>query len=172
MVDKKDVKNVLGVVILCVVMFFASLFVSNLIERSMSSKVENNAGNVYKLSDSYFKVFHLNMEIYDVDVVVLIASDRYEALKYARKYFEDTTLRISDFDAKAVTFFNGQDAPLMWLPKVPENPEEVGTLNHELFHATSMIMQHVGIPLTNSSNEAYAYVMGSLSKQFHMRVRK
>lgn len=52
---------------------------------------------------------------------------------------------------------------VLWMPKPPTTPEEKGTLQHEIFHATNCLMEKVGIRLTLDSDEAYAYLIGYTS---------
>lgn len=56
------------------------------------------------------------------------------------------------------------------LPKHPNNCEEFGTLSHEIFHAVVYIMERIGMKLSGSSDEAYAYLIGYITEQFWLNV--
>jgi hypothetical protein len=170
----RKVVDIIGILIPIVLLAFLTWFTffSNVpYSKSTDTPVINQHKADSLLAIPYFKRVELRLDTYDVDVIVIITGDRALALNHIRGMYQDTTLTINDFEAKAVTFFNGADAPCIWLPGIPKTPEELGTLNHELFHVTSIIMSHVGIRLTNASDEAYAYVLGSLSREFHNKIK-
>lgn len=43
-------------------------------------------------------------------------------------------------------------------------------ITHEAFHATEMVLSNVGIPLTKSSDEAYAYLTGYINEQIFEQI--
>lgn len=46
------------------------------------------------------------------------------------------------------------------------------TLNHEIFHATDyMLREHVGITLSNDSDETYAYTMAWMQSKFYEYIK-
>lgn len=47
------------------------------------------------------------------------------------------------------------------------NVEDLETINHELFHITHYILKHVGMKLSDKTEEAYAYLNSFLTKRFH-----
>lgn len=53
---------------------------------------------------------------------------------------------------------------LIWLPDYNQPPNIV---SHEIFHAAYAVMEWVGIPLSPSSEEAYAYLIDHISKEFY-----
>jgi hypothetical protein len=56
---------------------------------------------------------------------------------------------------------NVNDGYFIWVHKDAGYEVKV----HEVFHATKYIMFHCGIDLTNSSNEAYAYLIAHIFKK-------
>jgi len=50
----------------------------------------------------------------------------------------------------------------MWLHKT--SPDIVA---HEVFHAVELLMDRIGCKLTDESSEAYAYLIGYLTKEIH-----
>lgn len=49
----------------------------------------------------------------------------------------------------------------------PETPEDFGILVHEIFHCVSMILRDLGFKLKDASDEAYAYLIGYLTKKVY-----
>lgn len=47
-----------------------------------------------------------------------------------------------------------------------------GTIAHEIFHATCRIASTVGLPLSRKSEEAYAYLLGYITKEFYQKMQK
>lgn len=55
------------------------------------------------------------------------------------------------------------------LDQVPESCADYGTLQHEIFHAVDQILRHIGINLTEDSDEAYAYLIGYITTKIYQR---
>jgi hypothetical protein len=50
--------------------------------------------------------------------------------------------------------------PIIWLPRVPRTPREIGTLAHEALHAIRPIMQDwVGIEFDRDTQEVYCHAL-------------
>jgi hypothetical protein len=53
----------------------------------------------------------------------------------------------------------------------PTDNQDCGTLQHEIFHAVSMVLDAMGMKLEIMvSDEAYAYLIGYLTKQIYDRI--
>lgn len=65
----------------------------------------------------------------------------------------------------AITIKTSAGGLIVYLPQYLGDEESFGTLAHELLHATSLIMEEVGIELSPHTQEAYAYLIGYLSKE-------
>jgi len=51
--------------------------------------------------------------------------------------------------------------PIIWLPRKPRGPKELGTLAHEAAHATRFIfVSQLGIPITAGNDEVYCHCIG------------
>lgn len=101
---------------------------------------------------------------YDSDVVVLVTEDLYFAASYVHDNL-DTNVTVKDFDARGVTFTSPDGAVIVWLP----NTKDTSIISHELFHATAAIMRWAGVPFTEDTEEAFAYELQYLTKQFYAR---
>ena len=53
---------------------------------------------------------------------------------------------------------------LLWLKEVPDTPFGIGVMSHEVLHLAVNIMKHAGIEPSDSSEEAYAYLVQFLTK--------
>lgn len=104
----------------------------------------------------------------DLSVTILVTEDTAKAAAYVRANL-DTTANGSDFDCRGVTFPTQDGKPIIiWLP----NLKDKGVISHELFHATISKMQWAGIPLTDDTEEIYAYELQYLTNQFNSHVRR
>lgn len=114
-----------------------------------------------------YQVVTLEGDTFDLNVKVLITDDTAFALRYVREHL-DSTAKVEDFDARAVTFPTiGGKSPIVWLPQ--NTPIEI--VNHELLHATISVMAWAGIALSDSTEEVYAYELQHLSKQFYNQIK-
>lgn len=115
-----------------------------------------------------FKI--INIDIYNTDIMVYFGQFsslldklseylRNEEVQKAKELFGDVENGITL--ARTCLLECGQI--VLWMPKIPTTPEEKGTLQHEIFHATNDMMEKVGIRLTLASDEAYAYLIGYIS---------
>ena len=53
------------------------------------------------------------------------------------------------------------------LQKIPESCLEYGFLAHEIFHAVTFLLERIGMTLTSTSDEAYAYLIGYLTTEIY-----
>lgn len=103
---------------------------------------------------------------FDIEVKVLITDDTAFARSYVMENL-DSSVRTEDFDSRATTFgtIDGKP-PIIWFPY--ESP--ISVINHELFHATVNIMNWAGVPLTEDTEEAYAYELQYLTQQLDNQI--
>jgi hypothetical protein len=115
-----------------------------------------------------YELVTLPPSTFDIEVKVLITDDTAFARSYVMQNL-DSTVRTEDFDTRGTTFtiVDGKP-PIIWLPY--ETP--VAIINHELFHVTVNIMNWAGVPLTDSTEEVYAYELQYLSQQLDNQINK
>lgn len=71
-----------------------------------------------------------------------------------------------DFDAHGFTLYDSvKGVFVVYMPKLPDDAASFGFLSHEIFHASTAIMDAVGVELSESSEEAYAYLVGYLTRK-------
>lgn len=118
----------------------------------------------YKIDDyqNNHKQFTIYGNTFDLDVQVIINNDINKSFKIIKKI--DTSATINDFDARGVTFTNGNSI-VIWMPKIDHQ-----IVSHELLHATIAIMNWANIPLNDSTEEAYTYQIQYLTNEFYKHI--
>ena len=119
--------------------------------------------------------FIIPLVVYPFDVMVSIGQTDQELKKILKKHGVNTKSGLWKYGkngvGRAVVFETNQT--LIRLPRVPKTPKELGSLNHEIFHAVTFIMHRIGMKLiVCKSDEAYAYLIGYLTEQILIRIKK
>lgn len=135
----------------------------------LSTRQEVDIKEEYSSRD--FKIYTLRADVYGVDSYVVITQDTNKAVRFIREVTKDFSVNNSTLQAEGVTFRNEKGPDMIWLPHVPKTPYDYGVANHELFHLTTNIMLYVGVPLSDSSEEAWAYMFSHLSTQFYEQAK-
>jgi len=118
-----------------------------------------------------FRIINIEPSTFDMPVVVIISQDTNMALKYVREN-NDTSARLVDFEARAVTFpINDGKPPIIWIPHMDWSAEDISIINHELLHANFSILAWAGVSLSDSSEEAFTYNYQFLTKQFYGKIK-
>ncbi len=95
---------------------------------------------------------------------------RHEALELSR-YCRDEAK-----DFSAVTLISGEHSGRMFIyfPKAPDltKPRSVDTISHEVMHCVVAIMKRAQIRLTDTSEEAFAYLMGQIMHDIWTRLNR
>ncbi len=114
---------------------------------------------ISKKIDQQLEVFTIPGKTFDLDVVVVIEKDVNKAYKIIKGI--DSTAALDDFEARGVTFTNGSSI-VVWMPEVQKE-----IVAHELLHATVAIMNWASVPLTDDTEEVYAYQLQYLTNEFY-----
>jgi hypothetical protein len=124
-----------------------------------------------KSSFGDFRIITIEPSTFDMPTYVVITQDKYKALEYVRDN-NDTSARLLDFEARAVTFpINDGKPPIIWIPHMDGSPEDISIINHELLHANFSILAWAGVSLSDSSEEAFTYNYQFLTKQFYGKIK-
>ena len=110
--------------------------------------------------------FQMDGGTFDLDIYVYITKDT-NNIRNQISYTIDVTPEDISFDARAITFFRAGYPIILWFPEIPEP----SILNHELTHVTVSILQWANVPLSNDTEEVYAFEMQYLTNQFYKNVR-
>lgn len=121
------------------------------------------------------KNFVIPLVVYPFDVMFSFGQTDDELLKTLSKSLTDDEIKDKKLwsvekngDGRTVLFGSGQT--LIRMPKVPKTCKEYGALQHEIFHATEFILNHIGMSLCRKSDEAYAYLIGYLTTEIYKKI--
>lgn len=118
--------------------------------------------------------FIVPLVVYPFDVMVSISeSDESLFAKLKKKGVDitDTSLSVySDTHRGRTILFKGNQS-LIRMYELRDTPEWYGNLAHEIFHAAEFIMERIGMKLTTESDEAYAYLIGYLTKEIYSKIK-
>jgi len=114
--------------------------------------------------------FIVSLVLYPFDVMFSFAETDEQLLKTMKKVTSDgdwdeitESIKFSHPKQHAFTVIFTNGYTLIRMRKLPDNPDLVGILSHECFHAISGIMDRIGMPLQfGVSEEGYAYGIGYL----------
>lgn len=115
-------------------------------------------------------IIPIRLDVYDIEMVIVISENIPAVANYISTLQHDSTITFKSFMAKGVTFRN-ENIDIMWLPRVPATAEDRGVAAHEIFHLARGVMDYVNIPLGDDSEEAYAYVISSITQQFYQHIK-
>jgi hypothetical protein len=102
--------------------------------------------------------------LYSVDVLFTIGTTESQVIRETERRLkrpltteERDAFRFSG-NGKSIHLLNG--ACVLWL-----RAKSLSVLAHEIFHVATFILDRAGIKLTDSSDEAYAYLIEHLTRQ-------
>lgn len=104
--------------------------------------------------------------IYDVDVYVISTDSKLEAKLFVNGILGNVA-EDSDFDNKAMTFYDDGSQIVVWFPKLSKTFEDLSTINHEVSHVITAILERIGVPLSEDTSEVHAYMTGFYNKNFY-----
>ena len=115
----------------------------------------------------------IELVVYPYDVMVSFGQTDEELKEALSTYeLEESDIKHAIFGSdktvrgRAVTFSN--NASLIRLRDYPITSGDYACLAHEIFHCVTFIMERVGIKFDlNVSDEAYAYLVGYLTKEIY-----
>ena len=114
-------------------------------------------------------MFIIDCQVYPFQILVYFGQDKKPLFKELSKYLPKSsieTIKIFEFKrGKSIMFPTGQT--LLWLNEKPNSISGLATLNHEIFHCVCFILERVGIVFSDSSDEAFAYLIEYLTKQIY-----
>jgi len=106
------------------------------------------------------KFRHVYIDIYMENIWLIVCSRDYFNRKIQTEFECDArTISKEAAGSFGVYALNGKEVGVIWL-------EDWGSFVHEVFHATCWVLWGKGIPLVEESEEAYAYLINYLCKEF------
>ena len=118
---------------------------------------------------AYTKI--IPIEVYSRDILFHfgdVPSFRKAVRRYHTKEQTDAIferLEFNDNSAGKTIYDNKENAFIVWMPYLPQTLYDMQFLTHEIFHATRLLMRGIDIPLSDDSEEAYAYLIGYITKR-------
>lgn len=114
------------------------------------------------------------IDIYDRDLMVHFGGkeelpEELERYGLEKEELDDILDGISEL-TKGQTVLLSNNTLLIWMPHIP-TIEDYGTLSHEIFHCVDFLMNDIGVSLTRESGEAYAYLIGYITKKVHELIK-
>lgn len=77
-----------------------------------------------------------------------------------------------NWEVGALTFYQEPDIGI-WFPRFrPSSAEDLSILAHECFHVTNYTLRPAGLRLTDASQEAYAYHLGWVYREYLERLKR
>jgi len=122
--------------------------------------------------------FIVPLVIYPFDVMFSVGESDNKLRKTLKKrlvkeafesaYSDDFLLGFNpdSIEAGQTLFINGHRQTII---RLGENPSH-GVVGHEIFHAVSMILKYLKMPLCSENDEAYAYLIGYLTDRFYSNI--
>ena len=112
------------------------------------------------------------IDLYCRDILFVFGDTRY-LRKMIRKYHSQEQTNaimelfegVNDYTQGVTVYKATYNAFVVWFPHLPTSPLEFGFVSHEIFHAAHAIMKNVGVNLSDDSEEAYAYLIGYLTRK-------
>lgn len=123
--------------------------------------------------------FIVNLGVFPFDVMVSIG----QSDKQLCKNLDDTGMPFDKQDIDNLKYTSNKckgryvlfsnNASLIRIRNLPSTPNDYGTLSHEIFHAVSIILDHLGVKLViETSCEVYAYCIGYLTENIYKEINK
>lgn len=117
--------------------------------------------------------FIIRLTVYPFDVMISLGEPDDKLFASLRKHgidYNDTKLETySDTQRGRTVLFKGNQS-LIRMYELSYTPEWYGNLAHEVFHCVEFILDRIGMRLTLDSDEAYAYLIGYITKEVHRKI--
>lgn len=110
------------------------------------------------------------IDIYNTDVMVHFGSQDTLKEELSLVYGLEGALSIlkgMDIDETAIgrTVLTNTGTIILWMLDIPKTSKEKGTMVHEIFHATCLLMNKIDVPPSSDNEEAYAYLIGYITSK-------
>ncbi len=113
--------------------------------------------------------FIVPLVIFPFDIMFFIQGNQKQFDTLMDKYgIKDHRVEIP-IKSKGRTIMFPSNHTLIILPQVPETTFHLAALQHEIFHATQFILEKMGIPLNEQTDEVYAYTIQYITNQVYRK---
>jgi hypothetical protein len=116
------------------------------------------------------KNFIIKLNPYPYDVMVSFNQTDKQLQQYLKKYnceWHD----LMKFEGSGRFYINSNNQSLIRIANYPKSNEDFGTLQHEIFHCVTYVLDRIGMKLKlHNSDEAYAYLIGYLTTEIYKNI--
>jgi len=119
------------------------------------------------------------IDVYDRELHVSIMQREYECTRSlvksgeSAKVVKDIVKASSSKSVSAWAAFHEGVLLIRFHMSIPELRENFGeVVSHEVFHIVNYLLKDIGLPMSDTSEEAYAYLIGYLNKQINKLIWK
>lgn len=109
------------------------------------------------------KVSKFQVDSWDFTVHLLVPATTEQTNEYVQKVFGGDAEEPECFSA--IAFTGLEHAVIAFHKPFRRTPQDLGLLAHEVFHVASQSLLLREIPLNKDTQEAFAYLMGSLMRR-------
>lgn len=116
--------------------------------------------------------FIVPLVVYPFDIMFSFGETDEQLKKSLKKYNCEWSDKM-EYGGMGIFYINDKNQSLIRVYNIPKICEDYGTLQHEIFHAVTYILDRVGMKLKlRTSDEAYAYLIGYITKEVYLRINK
>lgn len=110
--------------------------------------------------------------VYPFEIMFSIAEDEGQFRKHLDKFGAeyDESLALHGHVVGRATLLSCNRSVIR-LVRFPSTPNDHGILAHEIFHIVDFLLGRIGLTLTDSSGEAYAYLLGYITEQIYRHLK-
>lgn len=116
--------------------------------------------------------FIIPLVVYPFDVMVSLGESDEDLKKAMQKFNVDWSDNMKCV-GQGLFYMTQQNQSLIRTWNYPKTPEDYGSLQHEIFHCVTVLLDKMGmkfIPL--KSDEAYAYLVGYLTTEIYKKIKQ
>lgn len=136
----------------------------------------------YMYSEKYDKHFIVPCEIYPFDIFCFFGENEELLNGTLKKYLDIDAITQQEYD-KIISYdlINSNEGcfimnketnlSILYIKKVPDDIQSLAVLNHEIFHATTEILEKVGIFYSHETSEAFAYFLQYLTEYIYSGIQ-
>jgi len=118
-------------------------------------------------------MFIVRCDVYPVDIMFYFEKEKSVVIKKLSDYLDSEDLEYlesASFESRGKAVLFKEPKVLIWMPEKPNCMITLSTVAHEIFHATCMILERIGIKYGDDSDEAYAYLLQFITREAYSQL--
>lgn len=138
--------------------------------------------NQYMYSEKHDKHFIVPCEIYPFDIFCFFGENKELLNESLKNYVKAEVITQEECDKLISYDFTNTvegcfimnketNLSILYIKKVPDDIQSLSVLNHEIFHATTEILEKVGIFYSHETSEAFAYFLQYLTEYIYSGIQ-